>query len=50
MEQHIGLGHEARILALEAWWPVSGCRQRFVGVGKNRYIEISEFADGFKTR
>jgi tetratricopeptide (TPR) repeat protein len=42
MEQHIGLGHNARIVALDVWWPASNTRQHFTGVDKNQYIEIKE--------
>ncbi|MGC2657222.1 MAG: FG-GAP-like repeat-containing protein [Bryobacteraceae bacterium] len=44
MEQHIGLGHGARITGLDIWWPASNSRQHFAGVGKNEYIAIKEFA------
>ena len=44
MEQHIGLGHGARIVSLEVWWPASRTRQQFSGVEKNQYLAISEFA------
>jgi tetratricopeptide (TPR) repeat protein len=45
VEQHIGLGHGARITALDVWWPATNTRQHFTGVGKNHYITIKEFAD-----
>ncbi len=41
-EQHIGLGKSAQIQSLEVWWPASGTRQTFSGVGKNQFIEIRE--------
>lgn len=47
MEQHIGLGAKAQITALEVWWPASGTRQHFTGVGKDQYIAIKEFANGY---
>jgi tetratricopeptide (TPR) repeat protein len=47
MEQHIGLGHNARIVAVNVWWPATGARQHFSGVDKNQYIEIKEFANTF---
>jgi hypothetical protein len=43
--QHVGLGAAARRVDVEIWWPVSGTRQRFSNVGKNRFLEISELAD-----
>jgi len=42
MEQHIGLGHNAQIAAIDVWWPASNTRQHFTGVDKNQYIEIKE--------
>jgi tetratricopeptide (TPR) repeat protein len=44
LEQHIGLGHGARITALDVWWPVTNTRQHFAHVDKNEFIEIREFA------
>jgi len=44
MEQHIGLGHNARIAAIDVWWPATNTRQHFIDVDKNQYIEIREFA------
>jgi hypothetical protein len=44
MEQHIGLGHNARIVAVDVWWPATNTRQHFTDVGKNQFIEIKEFA------
>jgi hypothetical protein len=44
MEQHIGLGHGARILTLEVWWPATNSRQRFEHVDKDQFIAIKEFA------
>jgi hypothetical protein len=45
MEQHIGLGHNARIVAIDVWWPVTNTRQHLTNVAKNQYIEIKEFAN-----
>jgi hypothetical protein len=42
--QHIGLGSAARRVDLEIWWPTTNTRQRFSDVGKNRFLEITEFA------
>jgi hypothetical protein len=47
MEQHIGLGPDARITSLEIWWPSSKTRQKFLQVGKNQFIEVKEFARTF---
>jgi len=44
MEQHIGLGHGARIVGLEVWWPATKTRQQFANVDKNEFIAIKEFA------
>jgi tetratricopeptide (TPR) repeat protein len=43
LEQHIGLGHNARIVAIDVWWPATNTRQHFTNVDKNQYIEIKEF-------
>ncbi len=45
LQQHVGLGRDARAVEVEIWWPTSDTRQRFAGVGKNRVIEIRELAD-----
>jgi FG-GAP-like repeat/ASPIC and UnbV/PPIC-type PPIASE domain len=47
LEQHIGLGHDARILGLDVWWPATNTRQRFAQVHKNQFIAIQEFATGY---
>lgn len=47
MEQHIGLGHGARIVSLEVWWPATKTRQQFANVDKNQFIAITEFATDF---
>jgi hypothetical protein len=44
LQQHIGLGAAARRVDVEIWWPTSNTRQRFPNVGKNRFLEITEFA------
>ncbi len=44
MEQHIGLGHGAKISRIEVWWPATKTRQTFENVAKDRYLEIKEFA------
>jgi tetratricopeptide (TPR) repeat protein len=47
LEQHVGLGHHAKIVDLEIWWPASGTRQHFTDVSTNQAIEISEGASTF---
>ena len=47
MELHIGLGHDAHIVAIDVWWPATNTRQHFMGVDKNQYIEIKEFSKEF---
>jgi tetratricopeptide (TPR) repeat protein len=44
MELHIGLGHNAHIVAIDVWWPATNTRQHFTSVDKNQFIEIKEFA------
>ncbi len=46
-EQHIGLGHGARILSVDIWWPTSDTHQHFTAVGKNQYLLIKEFATDY---
>jgi hypothetical protein len=47
VEQHIGLGHGARILSLDVWWPATNTRQQFSHVDKNEFIAIREFDPGY---
>jgi hypothetical protein len=47
LEQHIGLGHGARITALDVWWPATNTRQHFTHVEKNEFISIKEFANEY---
>jgi tetratricopeptide (TPR) repeat protein len=47
LQQHIGLGKSARILAVEIWWPASNTHQTFSDVDKNRFLEIKEFASSY---
>jgi tetratricopeptide (TPR) repeat protein len=47
LEQHIGLGHSARIVELEIWWPGSNTRQRLPGLGKNQSVEITELTRSY---
>jgi len=44
LEQHIGLGKNARVMTIEVWWPASNTRQSFTGIDKNQFIEIKELA------
>jgi hypothetical protein len=46
-EQHIGLGHGARILSLDVWWPATNTRQQFSNVDKDEFIAIKEFDTGY---
>ena len=48
LEQHIGLGKDARDVSIEIWWPASNTRQRFTGVGKNQVLAIEELAPDYK--
>jgi hypothetical protein len=47
LEQHIGLGHGARITGLDIWWPATNTRQHFAHVEKNEFILVKEFAADF---
>jgi tetratricopeptide (TPR) repeat protein len=47
MEQHIGLGHGARIVSIDVWWPATNTRQKFTSVEKNQFIRITEFETGY---
>jgi hypothetical protein len=47
MEQHVGLGHGARIVSLDVWWPASRTRQSFSGVEKNEFIAVKEFDSSY---
>ena len=49
MEQLIGLGHGARIMSLDVYWPASGSKQQFTDVSTGRYLEIHEFAEKYVT-
>lgn len=46
-QQHVGLGPDARNVAVEIWWPTSNTRQRFTNVGKNQLIQVTEFASDY---
>ena len=47
LQQHIGLGKDARSLNIEVTWPASGTHQTFSDVGKNQFLEIHEFAKDY---
>jgi tetratricopeptide (TPR) repeat protein len=47
LQQHIGLGKDARIVDLEIWWPTSNTWQHFFNVNKNQFLEIKEFAQDY---
>lgn len=44
LQQHIGLGRDARIVDVEIWWPASNTRQHLGAVGKNQFLQVTEFA------
>lgn len=48
LELHIGLGHNAKIDAIDVYWPTTKSHQHFAQVDKNQYIEIAEFATEIK--
>jgi tetratricopeptide (TPR) repeat protein len=47
LEQHSGLGKNAKITSMEIWWPTSDTRQAFSNLEKNQFIEVVEFANDF---
>jgi len=47
LEQHIGLGKDARIVDMEIWWPTSNNRQHFSNVAKNQFLAVKEFAGDY---
>ncbi len=44
----IGLGRDARILAVDVDWPTSKTHQTFKNVGTNQFIEITELNPSYK--
>ena len=48
LELQIGLGHNARLEAIDVYWPATKSHQHFTGVEKNQYIEIREFSTEVK--
>lgn len=47
LEQHIGLGHGARITNIEIWWPTSNTRQNFANVAVDQFLQVKEFDEVF---
>jgi hypothetical protein len=47
LQQHVGLGKNARIVSVDIWWPTSDSHQSFPDVQKNQFIEIKEFASEY---
>lgn len=47
LQQHIGLGKNARIVGIEIWWPTSKTRQHFTNVGKDEFLQIKEFSPSY---
>jgi tetratricopeptide (TPR) repeat protein len=47
LQQHIGLGKNARIIDLEIWWPTSNTQQHFSNVEKNQFLQIKEFTQDY---
>jgi hypothetical protein len=47
LEQHIGLGHGAKITNIEIWWPTSNTRQNFADVLADQFIQVKEFDETF---
>lgn len=47
LQQHIGLGKNAKIQDIEIWWPTSNTRQHFANVEKDQFLEIKEFAQNY---
>jgi hypothetical protein len=45
LQQHLGLGKDARRVDIDVFWPVGSTRQHLANVGKNRAIEIRELSD-----
>ena len=45
--QHVGLGKGAQRVNVEVWWPTTDTRQQFTDAGRNRWLQIEEFAKSF---
>jgi hypothetical protein len=49
LEQHIGLGKSAQIVSVEIRWPGAvDSPQKFLDIGKNQAVEITESAQDYK--
>jgi ASPIC and UnbV len=49
LEQSIGMGRATRLARLEVFWPTSGTTQVFHDLDADQIIEITEFAEGYRT-
>lgn len=49
LQQHLGMGKSDRVAELEIYWPTSGAKQVFRDIPANHAIEITEFAETYKT-
>lgn len=47
LQQHIGLGKNAKIKDIEIWWPTSNTRQHFTNVAKNQFLQVKEFSQDY---
>ena len=47
VEQHIGLGHGARIESIDVTWPTSKTHQHFDTAAVDQYLEIKEFGTAY---
>jgi hypothetical protein len=50
LEQTIGLGKADRVALLEIRWPTSGTTQTFRDLAADQMIEVTEFAQDYRTR
>jgi hypothetical protein len=49
LEQTVGLGKADRVARLEIHWPTSGTTQVFRDIPAGQLIEVTEFAEGYRT-
>jgi hypothetical protein len=49
LQQHVGLGKSERVAVLEIHWPTSGTTQVFRDIKADQAIEVTEFADSYRT-
>jgi hypothetical protein len=49
LEQTVGLGASGRVAELEIHWPTSGTKQIFRDIAGDQSIEVTEFADAYRT-